>query len=663
MASAGYTSDDITVLEGLEPVRRRPGMYIGGTDTKGYHHLLWEIVDNSVDEVINGFGSRIEVTLHADYKSATVRDDGRGIPIDVKKEYKKSALELVLTTLHAGGKFSGAQYQFSGGLHGVGSSVVNALSEEMTAEIRRDGALWEQKYERGKPVSKLRKVGPARGTGTSITFRPDPEIFGKQEFSPETIRFRLDAKAFLHKGLEIVFADERVKTKETLQHAGGIADFLTQLIAERGKPPTAPLPFYYASAERGSAARSSSREGAGTLPGSPRPDDRPGDGGFRIEAALQWTESHEETIRSYVNAIPTTQGGTHEQGFRAAIVKAVRAFIETSNLAPKGVTLTAEDVREGVVGVLSVYMQEPQFQGQTKERLGSPEAQALVDSAVRPALERFLLENKTVGAQIVERIALAAKAREASRAAAQAVSRKTAVSHRLNLPGKLADCASTDPAKSELFIVEGDSAGGSAKQGRERKTQAILPLRGKVLNTEQASLQKVLENKELQDVVSALGCGVGADFKIERLRYHKIILLMDADSDGHHIATLLLTFFYRHLQPLMAGGFVYLAQPPLFRIDYGKETYWALDEEDRTRIVGGFPKNAHPDIMRFKGLGEMQPEELRRTTLDIATRRLLRVTIEDLVETDRVLAELMGKDVEARFKFIMERAAQADLDL
>ena len=346
--------------------------------------------------------------------------------------------------------------------------------------------------------------------------------------------------------------------------------------------------------------------------------------------ALQWTESHEETIRSYVNAIPTTQGGTHEQGFRAAIVKAVRSFIETSNLAPKGVTLTAEDIREGLVGVLSVYMQEPQFQGQTKERLGSPEAQAQVDGAVRPALETFLLENKTAGAQIVERIALAAKAREASRAAAQAVSRKTAVSHRLNLPGKLADCSSTDPGKSELFIVEGDSAGGSAKQGRERKTQAILPLRGKVLNTEQASLQKVLVNKELQDVVSALGCGVGADFKIERLRYHKIILLMDADSDGHHIATLLLTFFYRHLQPLIAQGFVYLAQPPLFRVDYGKETFWALDEPDRDRIVAGLPKNARPEIMRFKGLGEMQPEELRRTTLDPATRRLLRVTIDNV---------------------------------
>jgi DNA gyrase subunit B/topoisomerase-4 subunit B len=636
MASAAYTSEHITVLEGLEPVRRRPGMYIGGTDTKGYHHLLWEIVDNSVDEVINGYGTKIEVTLHKDGKSVTVTDNGRGIPIDVKKEFKKSALELVLTTLHAGGKFGAGQYQFSGGLHGVGSSVVNALSEELRAEIKRDGASWEQRFERGKAVTKLKKLGAARGTGTSITFRPDPEIFGKQGFSAETIRFRLDAKAFLHKGLDIIFVDEAAGTKETFSHAGGIADFLTKIVADRGKAPTAPQVFYF---------------------------ERAGEGGFRLEAALQWTESHEETLRSYVNAIPTTQGGTHEQGFRSAIVKAVRAFIENANLAPKGVTLTAEDIREGVVGVLSVYMQEPQFQGQTKERLGSPEAQAQVDSAVRPALERFLLENKTAGAQIVERIGLAAKAREASRAAAQAVSRKTAVSHRLNLPGKLADCASTDPGKSELFIVEGDSAGGSAKQGRERKTQAILPLRGKVLNAEQASLQKVLSNKELQDVVSALGCGVGADFKLERLRYHKVILLMDADSDGHHIATLLLTFFYRHLQPLIGGGFVYIAQPPLFRIDYGKETHWALDEGDRDRIVATLPKNARPEISRFKGLGEMQPEQLKLTTLDPATRRLLRVTVDDIAETDRVLGELMGKDVEARYKFIMERAALADLDV
>jgi DNA gyrase subunit B/topoisomerase-4 subunit B len=639
--TTAYTSEDITVLEGLEPVRKRPGMYIGGTDSKGYHHLVWEIVDNSVDEVINGYGKHIEVILHKDHKSITVIDDGRGIPVDIKKEFKKSALELVLTTLHAGGKFNAAQYQFSGGLHGVGSSVVNALSEELVATIKRDGAAWEQRYERGKAVTKIKKLGPARGSGTSIYFRPDPQIFGKQELSADTIRFRLDAKAFLHKGLKIIFKDEAAGTSETLEHAGGIADFLTKVVTDRGKPPTSPQVFYF---ERAA-------------------DPGAGASGFRLEAALQWTESHEETIRSYVNAIPTTQGGTHEQGFKSAIVKAMRSFMEASNLEPKGVTLTAEDIREGIVGVLSVYMHEPQFQGQTKERLGSPEAQAQVDSALRPALERFLLENRTAGAQIVERIALAAKAREASRAAAQAVSRKTAISHRLNLPGKLADCSSTDPGKSELFIVEGDSAGGSAKQGRERKTQAILPLRGKVLNTEQASLQKVMVNKELQDLVSALGCGVGADFKIERLRYHKIILLMDADSDGHHIATLLMTFFYRHLTELIRQGYVYLAQPPLFRVDHGKETHWALDEADRDRIVASLPKNARPEIMRFKGLGEMQPEELARTTLDPATRRLLRVTVENAEETDKILTELMGKDVEARFKFIMERAAQADLDL
>lgn len=633
-ASSSYTAEHITVLQGLEPVRRRPGMYIGGTDTKGYHHLLWEIVDNSVDEVINGYATHIEVTLHKDRRSATVVDNGRGIPVDIKKEFKKSALELVLTTLHAGGKFSSGQYQYSGGLHGVGASVVNALSEEMVARVRRDGVEWEQSYARGEATSKLTKRGPTRGSGTTTFFRPDPQVFGKQEFSPETIRFRLDAKTFLHKGLKITFRDEAAGTSDVLQHEGGIADFLAKIITDRGKAATVPQVFYFQ-----------------------RED------GVRIECALQWTESHEETLRTYVNGIPTTQGGTHEQGFRAAIVKAMRSFLDDAGLAPKNLNLTAEDIREGIVGVLSIYLHDPQFQGQTKERLGNPEAQALVDNAIRPALETFLHQNRTAGTTIVERITLAAKAREASRAASQAVSRKTAISHRLNLPGKLADCASTDPAKSELFIVEGDSAGGSAKQGRERKHQAILPLRGKVLNAEQASLQKVLSNKELQDVVSALGCGVGEQFNLERLRYHKIIFMMDADSDGHHIATLLLTFFYRHLRPLIQGGFVYLAQPPLFRVDYGKETFWALDEADRDRIVAALPKNARPEVMRFKGLGEMQPEELRRTTLDPATRRLLRVTVTDGPETDRILTELMGKDVEARFKFIMEHAAQADLDL
>jgi DNA gyrase subunit B len=629
-----YTAEHITVLQGLEPVRRRPGMYIGGTDAKGYHHLLWEIVDNSVDEVINGYATHFDVTLHKDHRSVTVTDNGRGIPVDIKKEFKKSALELVLTTLHAGGKFSSGQYQYSGGLHGVGSSVVNALSEEMIARVKRDGCEWEQRYARGETKSKLSKVGNARGTGTSIFFRPDPQIFGKQEFSAETVRFRLEAKTFLHKGLKITFRDEAAGTSEVLQHEGGIADFLAKIVTDRGKAPTTPQAFYFQ-----------------------REND------IRIEAALQWTESHEETLRSYVNGIPTTQGGLHEQGFRQAVVKAVRSFIAAAGLEPKNLSIAAEDIREGIVGVISIYLHEPQFQGQTKERLGNPEAAQLVDSAIRPALETFLLENRSVGATIVERIVLAAKAREASRAASQAVTRKTAISHRLNLPGKLADCSSTDPGKSELFIVEGDSAGGSAKQGRERRYQAILPLRGKVLNAEQASLQKVLSNKELQDVVSALGCGVGEAFNRERLRYHKIIFLMDADSDGHHIATLLLTFFYRHLRPLIEHGHVYLAQPPLFRIDHGKDTFWALDEADRDRIVATLPKNARPDLMRFKGLGEMQPEELKRTTLDPASRRLLRVSVKDIAEADRILTDLMGKDVEARFNFIMERAAQADLDL
>jgi DNA gyrase/topoisomerase IV subunit B len=509
----------------------------------------------------------------------------------------------------------------------------------MIARVKRDGFEWEQRYARGEVASKLGKIGAARGTGTSIFFRPDPQIFGKLDFSAETIRFRLETKTFLHKDLKITFRDEAAGTSEVLQHDGGIADFLGKMIADRGKAPTTPQAFYFQ-----------------------REDDNREDG-IRVETALQWTESHEETLRSYVNGIPTTQGGAHEQGLRQAIVKAVRSFMDAAGLEPKNLAITAEDIREGIVGVLSIYLHEPQFQGQTKERLGNPEAQQLVDSAVRPALETFLLENRTAGATIVDRIVLAAKARAASRAASQAVSRKTAISHRLNLPGKLADCSSTDPAKSELFIVEGDSAGGSAKQGRERRYQAILPLRGKVLNAEQASLQKVLSNKELQDVVSALGCGVGEAFTLERLRYHKIIFLMDADSDGHHIATLLLTFFFRHLRPLIESGNVYLAQPPLFRIDHGKETYWALDEADRERIVATLPKNARPEVMRFKGLGEMQPEELKRTTLDPTSRRLLRVSVSDVAEADRILTDLMGKDVEARFNFIMERAAQADLDL
>jgi len=641
-----YTAQDIQVLEGLEPVRKRPAMYIGGTDTTGYHHLLWEILDNSVDEVINGFATRIEVTLHEDGRTVTVIDDGRGIPVDVMPKYKKPAIEVILTTLHSGGKFDQGNYIHSGGLHGVGSSVVNALSSKLVAEVKRDGKRWVQTYARGHALSKLKAEGKAKGTGTSITFEPDAEIFGlKLKFDPALIRDRLEARSYLHRGMEVVFRDKTAEptAEVTFKHDGGIAEFLGKMVAERGKPTVPPQngasPQFYRSSE--------------------------GDG--RMEVALIWTEATDEHVRSYVNGIPTPQGGTHEAGLRSGVVKAVRNYIETHDLTPKGVTLTAEDIREGMVAILSVYVIEPQFQGQTKGRLNNPETSAQVDGVVRPALEKWLNDNRTVAEAAVARITLAARAREASRAASQAVQRKTAVSHRLNLPGKLADCASTNPSESELFIVEGDSAGGSAKQGRDRRTQAILPLRGKVLNAEQASTDKVAQNKELQDIVSALGCGIGADFDVTKLRYGRIFLLMDADSDGHHIATLLLTFFYRHLRELIKAGAVHIAQPPLYRIDVGKETWWALDEADRDRILKEKVKgNAKPQIMRFKGLGEMTADELKSTTLDPKKRISLRVTVapDDEQETERVINDLLGKDVSARFKFIMERAGEVqELDV
>jgi DNA gyrase subunit B len=492
---SNYTAKDITVLEGLEPVRKRPGMYIGGVGTAGLHHLVWEVLDNAVDEAMNGFASNIVVTLHKDGSSITVTDDGRGIPVDKHPTTRKSALEVIFTVLHAGGKFEKGSYKTAGGLHGVGASVVNALSTELCAQVKRDGSLWEMTFKRGKPAGPLKKVGAARGSGTTVYFHPDPTIFPKVEFDPALIRERLEIVSYIHKGVRVTFENEAEGTKEVFQHQEGLADFVAKIVAERGAKPVHEAAFIL---ER--------------------------EGGPRLDLVLQWTEATDEHIRSYVNGIPTGSGGTHENGLRAGIGKAVRNYIETHNLSPKGVTLATEDIREGLTGVLSLFIEEPQFQGQTKDRLNNPEVLSSVDSAVRPALEHWLNHNRTIAEAIVARIILAARAREASRAAQAEVTRKTATSGRLNLPGKLSDCTTAHRADSELFVVEGDSAGGSAKQGRDRARQAILPLRGKVMNTEGMTLAKVLENRELADLVTALGCGMGKNFDLAaaalRPRHH-----------------------------------------------------------------------------------------------------------------------------------------------
>ncbi len=631
-----YAARDIEVLEGLEAVRRRPAMYIGATDSRGLHHLLWEILDNAIDESLAGEADRVGVTLHRDGCSISVQDNGRGIPVDRHPKLKKSALEVILTTLHAGGKFSDKNYTRSGGLHGVGASVVNALSAELVATVHRDGYEWVQRYKRGRPTTPVKKVKPFRGHGTKIFFRPDDAVFRRVQFNAETIRQHLEDISYIHGGLRLTFHDEAKKETTEFAHPEGISAYLDKLIQEGEKTPVHDQLF------------SASRD----------------DGQTKIELVLNWSEATDEQVRSYVNGIRTHAGGTHESGFRAGIAKAVRNYMDVHNIKHKRLNVTSDDIREGVVGILSVFHADPMFQGQTKEKLNNPEMAASVEGLIRPSLETWLNNNPSIAEAVIGRIVLAARAREASRQAVSEVRRKSPGSRKNNLPGKLVDCRSRKPEESELFIVEGDSAGGTTVLGRNSRTQAVLPLKGKILNTESLSVSKILDNQEISALVETLGTGIGSQFDIRRLRYGRIILLMDADSDGYHISTLLLTFFFRHMRELIRQGRIFIGQPPLYKISVGNKIYYAQDDAHREEILASLPVGRKPEIDRFKGLGEMNSDQLKVTTLDPKSRTLLRVDIESQLDADRTFSQLLGKDASERYRMIMEEAGLADdLDL
>lgn len=618
-----YNASDIQVLEGMEAVRKRPGMYIGSTGPKGLHHLVFEIVDNSIDEAVAGYCNKIDVTIQAD-NSVMVQDYGRGIPVDIHPLMGIPALEVILTTLHSGGKFGGSGYTISGGLHGVGLSVVNALSKRMEINVKRDGHSYRQDYERGKPVTPLQVLGETQETGTCIHFWPDPEIFEETVFEADIIIQRIRELAFLNKGLLIRFSDERDEPVQKEFSSNGLKDFVRYV--NKSKEVLTEDVFFF----------------------DVKKDD------VVVEVALQYNNGYSENIYSFANNIRTQEGGTHEVGFKNAVTRVINEYAKKNNILKENdPNLSGEDIREGLSAIIAVLVKEPQFEGQTKTKLGNTFIRGIVDSAVYENLHDYLNENPNIAKKILEKALSARRAREAARKARELTRRKSALES-TSLPGKLADCSNRDPAHSELFIVEGDSAGGSAKQGRDRTYQAILPLRGKILNVEKARLDRVLSSEEIRNLITAIGTGIGEDFDINKARYHKLFIMTDADVDGAHIRILLLTFFYRYMKELIEKGYVYIAQPPLYGVKAGKEIQYFFNDNELNEYVSTMNKKY--SIQRYKGLGEMDPEQLWYTTMSAEHRTILQVTIEDAIEADEILSNLMGDNVEPRKEFIHANA-------
>ncbi|TMD88489.1 MAG: DNA topoisomerase (ATP-hydrolyzing) subunit B [Chloroflexi bacterium] len=621
--TAAYDAKAIQVLEGLEPVRRRPGMYIGSTDNRGLHHLIYEIVDNSVDEALAGFCTRIEVTLHED-GSASVADNGRGIPVDIMKDQGKPALEVVMTKLHAGGKFGGGGYKVSGGLHGVGLSVVNALSERLQVTVMRHGKQHYQEYRRGAPLAPLKVVGKADTTGTYIRFWPDPDVFEELGFHWDIVSHRLRELAFLNKGLTILLRDERVDLDYTFYFEGGISAFVKYLNRDKGWVNLRPLHV-----------------------------EREIDGNT-VEVALQYNQGFTENVLAFANDINTVEGGSHVTGFRSALTSVLNKYARKINLMrEQDPNLTGEDVREGLTAVISVKVREPQFEGQTKTKLGNSEVRGQVETVFSESFTQYLEENPPDARRIIEKCLVAARARDAAKRARELVQRKSLLESS-TLPGKLADCSERDPALCEIYLVEGDSAGGSAKGARDRRFQAILPLRGKILNVEKAREDKILTSEQIRNLITALGTGIGEKFDIGKLRYHHVLIMTDADVDGSHIRTLLLTFFFRYMPQVITGKYLYIAQPPLYKITRGKTISYAYTEEQKNRKLSQM--DGKPEVARYKGLGEMNPEQLWETTMNPQNRMLLRVEIEDAVEADKIFDVLMGTEVDPRKRFIQTHA-------